>query len=86
MSQRYASYLHIVSDLFLRTTPRKYNTGGYTSGTDIAMNLRQFLLIAYICGFRKYMQMLEYTKYKWIDQKHHGVLQLPRILFVTTMN
>ena len=27
--------------------------GGYASGTDTSMNLRPFVLIAYICGFRK---------------------------------
>ena len=39
------------------------------------MHLRPFVLIAYICGFRKDRQMIEYTKDQWIDQKHHNVLQ-----------
>ena len=29
MSQKYTSYFHIVSTLCMRTTIRKYNTGGY---------------------------------------------------------
>ena len=52
--------------------------GGYASGTDIAIHLRQFLLIAYICGFIKDRQMTEYTKYQWIYQKHNDVLQWAR--------
>ena len=59
MSQKYISYVHIGSTLCLRTNPRKYNVGGYASGTDIAMYLRQFVLIAYICGCRKDKQMKE---------------------------
>ena len=42
------------------------------------MHLKPFLLIAYICGFRNYRQMIEYTKDQWIDQKHHDVLQWAR--------
>ena len=75
MSQKDTSYFHIVSTICMRTSLRKYNTGGYSSGTNIAMHLRPFVLIAYIFGFRKDRQMLEYTKDQWIDQKHHGVLQ-----------
>ena len=47
--------------------------GVFASGTDIAMHLRLFVLIAYIRGFRKYRQMIEYTKDQWIDQNHHDV-------------
>ena len=49
--------------------------GGFKSGTDIDMHLRLFLLIAYICSFIKDRQMIEYTGYQWIDQKHHDLLQ-----------
>ena len=75
MSQNDKFYVHIRSTLYLRTAIRKYNADGYASGTDIAMHLRPFLLIAYIYGFIKDSQMIEYTKDKWIDQKHHGILQ-----------
>ena len=78
MSQKYTSYVHIGSTLCLRTTLRKYKTGGYASGTDIAMHLRPFVLISCICGFRNYMQMIEYTKYQWIDQKYQDVLKWSR--------
>ena len=67
-----------MSTLYLITNVRKYNTGGYVSGTDIAMYLRPFVLITYICGFRKDRKMIEYTKYQWIYQKHHDVLQWAR--------
>ena len=40
------------------------------------MHLRPFVLIAYICGFRKNRQMIEYAKYQWIDQNYHDILQL----------
>ena len=53
MSQKDTSYVHIVSTLCLRSTLRKYNTGGYASGTDILMHLRPFVFIDYICGFIK---------------------------------
>ena len=36
------------------------------------------MLIAYICGFIKYIQMIEYTKDQWIDQNYHDVLQWAR--------
>ena len=62
----------------LITTLRKYNAGGYTSGTDSAMYLRLFVLIDYICGFRKDRQMIECTKYQWIDKKHHGIFKWAR--------
>ena len=62
----------------LRTTLVKYNAGGYASGTDIATHLSPFVLIAYICGFRKDSQMIEYTKDQWIDQNHHAVLKWAR--------
>ena len=78
MSQTDTSYVHIGSTLYLRTTLGKYNPVGYASGTDIAMHLRPFVLIAYICGFRKDRQMMEYTKDKRIDQKHCDVLQWAR--------
>ena len=78
MSQKYTFYVHIGSTLCLRTTSRKYNSGGYTSGTDIDMNLRTFVLIAYICGFRKDRQIIEYIKDKRIYQKHHNLLQWAR--------
>ena len=43
MSQKDTSYFHIGSTLCLRTTLRKYNAGGYISGTYIAMHLRLFV-------------------------------------------
>ena len=52
--------------------------GGYSSGTDIEMHLRLFVLIAYIFGFRKNRQIIECTKYQWIDKKHHNILQWDR--------
>ena len=52
MPQKHTSYVHIGSMLCLRTTLRKYNTGGYALGTDIVMNLRPSVLLAYIYGFR----------------------------------
>ena len=58
ISQKYTSYVHNISTLCLRTTLRKYNVGGYSSGTDITMNLRPFVLIYYICGFRKDRQII----------------------------
>ena len=64
MSQKDTSYVHIESTLCLRTTPRKYNTGGCKSGTDIAMYFMLFEFISYICGFRKYRKMIEHTKYQ----------------------
>ena len=52
--------------------------GGFKLDTDIAMHLRLFLLIAYICSFIKDRQMIEYTKDQWVHQKHHDVLQWAR--------
>ena len=78
MSQKDTSCVHIESTLCLRTTPIKYNVGGYASGIDIAMYLRMFVLISYTCGFRKYIQMIEHTKDQQIDQKHNNVLQWAR--------
>ena len=75
MSQKYNSYFHIGSTLCLITTLRKYNSGWYASGTDIAIHLWPFVLIAYICGFRKDSQIIEYAKYQWIDQNYHDVLK-----------
>ena len=83
MSQNDTSYIHIGSTLCLRTTIRKYNESGYVSGTYIAIHLRLFVLIAYIFGFGKDRQIIEYTKYQWIDQNHHDTL---KILFVAIMN
>ena len=78
MSQKDTYYVHIGSTLCMRNTLRKYNPGEYASGTDIAMHSRPFLLIAYIFGFRKDRQIIECTKYLWIDQNHHDVLQWSR--------
>ena len=75
MSQKDTSCVHIGSTLCLKTTPIKYNVGGYASGIDIAMYLRMFVLISYTCGFRKYIQMIEHTKDQYIGQNRHGVLQ-----------
>ena len=75
MSQKDNPYLHIVSTLCLRNTIKIYNAGGYASGTDIAMHLRPFVLITHICDFRRYRQMIEYTKYQRNDKKHHNILQ-----------
>ena len=75
MSQKDTSYVHVGSALCLRTTPRKYNAGGYTSVTNVAIYLRPFVLISYSCGFRKYRQMIEHTKDQYIGQNRHGVLQ-----------
>ena len=73
VSQKDTSYVHIGPKLCLRTPLRKYNGDGYAAGTDIAMHLRPFVLIAHIIGFRRYRQMIEYTKDQWIDQKHHDI-------------
>ena len=62
----------------MRTTTRKYNVRWYASGTDIAIHLRPFVLIAHIFGFRKDTKIIEYTKYQWIDQKYYNVLQWAR--------
>ena len=62
----------------LRTILRKYYTGRYAPGTDIMMHLRIFVLIAYICGFRKDRQMVQYNKDQRIDQKHHDLFQCAR--------
>ena len=78
MPQKYTSYAHIGSTLCMITTLRKYDVDGYESDTDIAMHLRPFVLISYICGFRNNTQMIEYTKDQWIDQNHHDVLQWSR--------
>ena len=51
---------------------------GYASGTDIFMHLRMFVLIAYICGFRKDRKIIEYNKDQWIDQNNHDLLQWDR--------
>ena len=53
ISQKDTSYFHIGSTLCLRTTLRKYNADGYSSGTDIVMHLKKFVFIPCICGFRK---------------------------------
>ena len=78
MSQKDTSYVHTGSTLCMRTNIRKYNAGGYASGTDIAMHLMTFVLIDYICGFITYSKKVEYTKDQWIDKKHHDVLQWDR--------
>ena len=78
ISQRDNYYVHIGSTLCLRNTLRKYNTGVYASGTNMEMNLRLFVFITYICGFRNDRQMIEYNKDKWIDKKDHDVLQQDR--------
>ena len=75
MSQNDISYVHIGSIMCLRTSLTKYNSCGYASGTDNVMNLRPFVLIAYIYGFIKDRQIIEYTKNQWIDQNHHNILQ-----------
>ena len=76
MSQKYIFYFRIGSKLCLRTSLKKYNVGGYASGTDIVVHLWLFLcLIDYICGFRKDMQIIEYTKDKRIYQNNYDVLQ-----------
>ena len=64
--------------LCLRNTLRKYNAGGYASGTYIAMHLRPFFKIAYICGFRKDRKIIYYTKDQCIDKNHHDLLQWAR--------
>ena len=73
MSQIYTSYVQMISTPCLRTTLSKYNAGGYALGTDIVMYLRPFVLIDSIFGFRKYRQIIEYTKYEWIYQNDHAV-------------
>ena len=78
ISQKDTSYFHIGSTLCLRNILRKYNVGGYTSGTDIVMNLKMLVLITYIFVFRKDRQMIEYTKDQYIDQEHHNLLQSAR--------
>ena len=75
MSQKDTSYVHIGSVLCTITTLKKYNVGGYASGNDIAIYLRPFVFIAYICGFRKDTQEIEYAKDQCIDQQHQDVLQ-----------
>ena len=62
MLQKDTSYVLIGLTPCTRTTLSKYNAGEYVSGTDISMHLRPFVLIYYICGFRKDRQMIKYTK------------------------
>ena len=78
MSKKYTSHVHIGSTLCLRAIQRKYIESGYASGTDIVLYLSPFVLIAYIFSFRKDRQMIEYTKYQLVDQKHHEIFQWAR--------
>ena len=78
MSQNDTSYFHIGSKICVITNLRYYNVGKYASGTDIVMNLRPFVLIAYIFGFRNDRQIVEYTKDKLIYQENHDLLQWNR--------
>ena len=45
MSQKYTSYVHIGSSMYMQTTLREYNAVGYVSGTHVTMHLRPFLLL-----------------------------------------
>ena len=78
MSQKDTSYFHIGSTLFLRTTLRKYNAGGYVSGTGIVMHLKPFVLIAYICSFIKDMQMIHQRSMNWSTSSRCVAIGLKR--------
>ena len=60
--------------LCLRTTLRKYNVGGYSSGTYIVMYLRPFVLIAYICGYTKVQENDRIHQRSTDLSKNHDVL------------
>ena len=59
----------------MENTIMKYDMGGQTSGTDIVIHLRLFVLIDYICDFRKDRKIIEYNKYQWTDQNHQDILK-----------
>ena len=83
------SNVHIGSTLCLRTTLRKYNAGGYASGTHIAMYLKTFVLIAYICGLeriRRWYNILKINGYINSINMYWNELETTNIQFVMTMN
>ncbi len=59
----------------IRTTLRKYNAGGYSSESSIDIQMRPFVLIAYICGFRKDKLLMEYIKNEWMNERNNDILQ-----------
>jgi hypothetical protein len=61
--------------MYIRTTLQKYNTVSYASDCRIQIHMHPFLLIAYICGFRKDRLLTEYIKNEWINKCNNGVLQ-----------
>ncbi len=56
------SYVDIGSTMCIRTTLWKFNAGGYSSDSSIKIQMHPFVLISFICGFRKNRQRMEYIK------------------------
>jgi hypothetical protein len=59
MSQKDTSYVEIGSTMCSRMTLQKYNAGSYASDCTIQIHKHPFVLIAYICGFRKDRLLME---------------------------
>ena len=76
MSKKDRSYVEIGSSMCIRTTLQKYNAGGYSSDSTINIHMRPYVLIAYICGFRKDRERMEFIKNRWMtDECDNNVLQ-----------
>jgi hypothetical protein len=73
MLQKDTLYVKIGSTMCIRTTLQKHNAGSYSLDHTIQVCMHPFVLIAYICGFRKDRLLMDYLKNVWINDHNNDV-------------
>ena len=73
MSLKDTSFIHIGMTLCLRTRLRQHNAG-YSTKHKFNIEKRPYVLIAYICGFQRNKELMEYIHQKWLENHDNNVL------------
>ena len=67
MSKKDTSFVHIDATMCLRSSLISHNSG-YDASKDLPINLRPFVLLAYVCGFDRNKELMKLIKDEWREQ------------------
>lgn len=76
-SKKDPSYVILDSCMCLRTQLLKINTGSCISSGQ-PLEKQPFVLLAYICGFEKNKDAIDFVKQEWKEEQHNDSLQWAR--------
>ena len=77
MSKRNNRFVYIGTTMCLRSLLRSHNSG--TGSFEVSIEFRSYVLISYICGFKKNQTLIEEIKNTWrMDYKLENIFEWAR--------